>query len=322
MKYLLAVLLSLVLCVNTGNAATTIQVPNQFVVSQHWISLATYFDINANKQSIAALYRKIVKSRLLYDLLDANGDNLAETQAKFDTANANFYIYDTNEIFLGSAEEPLYVFFPTFTVYGKSRTNKLAVAKMNFWGTTFTLLDSTSDKEFAVMTRPLFRDTNDWNVKITNKTLFDRLGINPKVFLTVVALQGDREYWRRGNSTSQQNALIPCEQISTTNETILPSDISPNQFNALLEQINLIGAQQSLILATTPDPVAVESLANELEANYLSTLSPNDLQLTNMERFTGFTNYLLKLLASDRVPVSRKQLIWYLLKLRLEAGLI
>ena len=95
----------------------------------------------------------------------------------------------------------LFAFFPTFDIYGQDGYTKLAKASMNFSGTTFTIYDPVTEREMATLYRP-FGVKNDWTFNITNRALFNQKGIDSRVLMTVIAFQGDREYWESNNQNS------------------------------------------------------------------------------------------------------------------------
>ncbi|MFA6303812.1 MAG: hypothetical protein WC627_11880, partial [Legionella sp.] len=192
MHKVLTIVCSLILCAQSSFARQTITVPDQFVVEQHWVSVATSFAIESEKTILGNLYRRFFSLQIVYELFDDNFNRLALTKGVFFNETAHFEVFEKNGIFIGYIREPMFVFFPSFEVFGKNKRIRLAKAVMNFWGTTFTILDPATEREMAKMTRPFVRNNNNWTVTITNRTLFDRRAFDSNVLITAIAMQGDR----------------------------------------------------------------------------------------------------------------------------------
>ena len=237
MNQLIALVLSVFLCINSSFALSNEDIPDEFSITEHWISLTTSFDIETKTEKLGTLYRKFFSLLLTYELFDPLNHKLATAKSKFFSLTAHFDVYDNNNILIGIAEERLFAFFPTFDIYAKNATTKLARAKMNFWGTTFTIYDTVTDNEIATMHRSFFRFKNDWDFKITNKELFSQRSIDPRVLMTVIAFQGDREYWERDRNNNS----------STASKTVINSSTAlTQQLNVLLKKIDVISKQEQL----------------------------------------------------------------------------
>lgn len=316
MKYIIATLFSLFLGINSSFALSNNDVPDEFNVTEHWISLTTSFDIETKTQKLGTLYRKFFSLLLTYEFFDPNDIKIATARAKFFSLTAHFDVYDNQDSLLGVAEERLFAFFPTFDIYAKDGSTKLAKARMNFLGTTFTISDPSTDQEIATMHRSFFRLKNDWGFKITNRPLFLQKNIDPRVLMTVIAFQGDREYWEQNQSIKgvSNNAAL--------NSSGEASDVTNQHVRVFLEKINAFTKQKGLINIQIPDQTILEITANELENNYKSTMASDETTQTNQESFNGFIDYCLSQVQSNNVSDSKKKAILYLLKMRLEAGLV
>jgi hypothetical protein len=307
--------LAILLLCGTLFAAPPTEVPNKFYVTQHWISYTTSFDIETKTQKLGTLYRRVLSLLLTYDFYDNFNKQLAYARARFFSLTAKFDVYDMNENLLGTAEEELFAFFPSFTMYADDATTKLAYASMNFWGTTFTIYDPETDKEMAQMTRSFFRVKNDWAIEITDERLFARKHIDTRLLMTVLAFQGDREYWeeqRRNDPNNQlhnRNALS--KEINQAADAIKPLT------QKILTQLHQVAQEQNLDLNETPDQALLESMAKKLQAHYNSWHAELVRNATTQEKLADFADYCFAQVKLNDISVSQKQAILVLLKMRL-----
>jgi len=306
-------LLSLLLFISSNTVRANDEVPNEFSITEHWISLTTSFDIETKTHKLGTLYRKFFSFLLTYEFFDPFDNKMATARSKFFSFTAHFDIYDRNERLLGVAEEKIFTFFPAFDIYASDASTKLARASMNFWGTTFTIYDPVTNLEMAIMHRSFFRLKNDWRITITNRELFERKHIDFRVLMTVLAFQGDRESWekdRRDNDSRRRSLASSTEAASV---------VSNDEVKVLLEKIAASGKQSGLDHVQKPDPKTLEQIAIELESNY-NMQANNDGEQTSQERLSSFVDYCLNLIESNDISDAKKKAILYLLKMRLEGN--
>lgn len=315
MKKIFAVLFSLFLLINSNSLYADNEVPNEFYITEHWISLTTSFDIETKTHKLGTLYRKFFSFLLTYEFFDPFDNQIATARSKFFSYTAHFDIYDRNERFLGYAEERIFTFFPTFDIFGRDGSTKLARAAMNFWGTTFTIYDPVTDLEMATMHRPFFRVKNNWTISITDRALFERKNIDFRVLMIVLAFQGDRENWEK----DQNNSLNKKRELTHSNNAALI--VSDSQITALKSRIATVSQQSGLDNVQKPDETTLEQIAIELEKDYNNTQANTDATTqTAQERLSSFIDYSLHLIDSTDMPAAKKKAIVYLLKMRLEGG--
>ncbi|MBI2784911.1 MAG: hypothetical protein HYX60_00810, partial [Legionella longbeachae] len=147
MKNAIAILFSLLISINSSFAMTNTEIPDEFYINEHWISLTTSYDIETKTQKLGTLYRKFFSLLLTYEFFDPFDNKIAYARSKFFSLTAHFDVYDNNDNLLGAADEKLFAFFPSFDIWARDGYTKLAKANMNFWGTTFTIYDPATDKE-------------------------------------------------------------------------------------------------------------------------------------------------------------------------------
>jgi len=318
MKRTIAILLSLFICMSSTSAFAheiPSQIPDELSIREHWVSMTTSYDIETKTQKLGTLYRRFFSFLLTYDFYDPFENKIAYAKAKFFSFNAHFDVFGTNEEFLGAAEERLFAFFPTFDIYARDGYSKLAKASMNFWGTTFTIYDPVTDREMAHMSRPFFRIKNDWTFHVTDRMLFDQKGIDPRVLLTVLAFQGDREYWERERRDDDYNL----RGATNSTDTAATSDVSPAQLNTQIEKIDAVSKQEGLDDNKAPDEKTVAAVAKELETEYNNTQSTDNSVQNSQEKISEFTDYCLQQAQSNTISNEKKQAILFLLKARLES---
>ena len=214
-------------------------------------------------------------------------------------------------------KEKIFTFFPTFDIYGSDASTKLARANMNFWGTTFTIYDPRTDQEMATMHRSFLRFKNDWSISITNRLLFNQANIDPRLMMTVIAFQGDRETWKKMEEDRDRDRKKNLK--SAANLSDQASDVTPYQLNLFLEKIAATSRQEGLDSVKEPSPSSLEPIAKELENNYKSRQVKDDSMETSQEQISHFTDYCLNLVQSDDIPDTKKKAILSLLKMRLES---
>ena len=300
-------MLSSFLLLNSPNIYANDNLDDEIYITQHWLSLTTSYEIETKTKKLGTLYRKFFSFLLTYEFYDTFDKKIAIAQSKFFSFNAHFDIYDDKKNILGSADEKLFAFFPTFTIYDKNQVSKLAYAKMNFWGTTFYIYDPATDKEMAQMYRPFFRVKNDWTFKVTDKNTFENKNINNRVLMTVIAFQGDREYWE----SQKSNSSYRLKSNNIQNNAMDSVDVA-------LHKIDLISNQFGIKTINNPESVPLEKVATKLQQDYLKQASASSSSsLSATEQVSAFTEFCLQQVQSDSTDKPTKQAIIYLLKLRL-----
>ena len=301
---LAAILFSILLCVNSSFALSIYDMPDEFDITQRWVSFTSTYDIETETQKMGTLYRKFFSFLLTYEFLDPYNNKLATAQSRFFSLTATFDIYDNDNRFLGMAEEKLFSFFPTFDIYGSDAITKLAKAKLNFWGTNFSIYDPVTNEEMASLHRSFFRLKNNWTFSVINRPLLTSKNINPKVLLTVIAFQGDREFWMSQIRRLYSNSADKKTQLATSKHN-----------RTMLDKINKLYQAAGFTDTDAPDANLLEKTADELEINYTDP-SGSFAKQTNVDKANAFTDYCLNIAQANGIPDSKKKAILYLLKMR------
>lgn len=292
-------------------ALTIDELPNEMYLSQHWVSYTTSFDIETKTQKIGTLYRRFFSLLMSYDFYNNSNQLLTTAQARFFSVGAHFDVYDAQKNLLGWVEEKIFTFFPTFTIYSPQYT-KLASAEMNFWGTTFTIYDPQDRTVMATMWRSFFRIKNDWTIDIKNRSRLKEKNIDPSLLMTVLAFQGDREYWQQqqNNNTNQHTQVRASAQPSKMPS--MPVQQEAKQLQQLQDKIKTIIHDKNLEQVALMDETQLENLANKLETDYQAQAS-----LTPTDNIDDFVDFCLQAVESDQTTVEEKRAILYLLQLRI-----
>lgn len=145
------------------------------------------------------------------------------------------------------------------------------------------------------MSRPFFRLKNDWTISVTNRELLENKNIDPRVLMTVLAVQGEIEEWQRdAHQTNQMQATAPVQ---------MPQQASINFENSLNTD--------------TPDDNTLEALADELSQEF-NEKYPSFVEESNEEQIHHFIDYCMELINAAEQPDTKKQAIIALLNLRLK----
>lgn len=308
MKYFFSIIFSVILSLQSNYTFANEKIPDELYIKQHWISYTTSYDIETRTRKIGSLYRKLFSFLLTYEFFDSLDNKLAIAKSKFFSYTAYFDIYDVDDNKLGAAREKFWSFYPTFDIYAADSLTKLATAKMNFWGTTFNIYDPLTRKKMAEMRRPFFRMKNDWNFRITNEELFNKKDIDSRVLLTVIAFQGDSEYWKSIENKHSVTSIAPLG--SETQNTI----------DKLLQKINSFHQTDELRGLKEPELSTLNSVANEIDEQYQKLNIDESFVTNSNEEMTFFVSFCLKLLESDQLNPMKKKAILILLKNRLHTN--
>ena len=302
MKRIVISLLFLLLAVNSNSAQLNSSFPNEISVREHWISLTKSYDIETNTHKLGTLYRRFFSLLLTYDFYDPNNVNTLSAKARFFSFGAHLDLYDPSGMIVGSVEEKIFTFFPTFEIYARDLSTKLARAEMNFWGTKFYIYDPATNREMAIMSRPFFRLKNDWTIHVTDSALLEQKNIDPRVLMTVLAVQGEIEEWQKDHRDDNYLKAAKAPKAKTV-------DKASQALSTL--------AQDSSATTEKPSQEQLEALANELDQDF-NTANPSMTEQSNEERIQAFTAYCENLIHSPGLPLEKKNAITTLLNLRLQ----
>lgn len=184
--------------------ASPLAMPDEFFVTERWVSLTTGFDIETNQYRVGTVFRKFWSLLPTYEFYDQKENLISVAKMRWMTFGAIFDVVEaTTELPIGSVEEEVLTWYPTFRIYSP-KGEKLAVAEMNFWGTTYEVSDPVTSKVMATLKRSFFRFKDDWKATIVDRPLFDAKGIDPRLFITLMAFQTDADNWKKTHDVNME----------------------------------------------------------------------------------------------------------------------
>ncbi|MCX7090068.1 MAG: hypothetical protein NTU48_01260 [Legionellales bacterium] len=235
-------------------------------LAEHYISLTSTFDISTDDRKLGTVYRRLLSLTASYDFYDFKNQPIASAESHFFSFGAHLDVYDENKALLGTVEEQLLNWFPSFDIYSPDGM-RLSRAKMNFWGTTFTLYDGNSDRVLAEMSRPFFRFRNYWTIQIKNMSRVKERNIDSRLLLTVLAAQGDLEYQRERvrdllDNLNKKDDNKYNRHLTTANETQANVQALHNKFSDFLKK------EAELSDIALPDDKQLDALATQLDQDF------------------------------------------------------
>lgn len=252
-------LLSL-LCLLLIKPAYAFDLENKMYLAEHYVSYTTSFDVSTDERKLGTLYRRVLSLNTVYDFYDIHNQIISTAKSHFFSYGAHLDIFAANNELLGTVEEKIFTWFPTFEIFSPEGL-RLANAKMNFWGTTFTLYDGRSERVLAVMSRDFFRLRNYWTIEIKDMDRLVERHIDSRLLLTVLAVQGDIEYLENyhlpfniGNGSRRLSmADTAKESIAKVNHKIRNKYADFLKKEAELNNVDLPNTEQLDKLATQLD---------------------------------------------------------------------
>lgn len=193
-----------VLSVLFSTQAFALHLPNEFSVTERWLSWTTTFDAETNQQKFGTINRKLLSWSPQYHLKDANDVLLAKGTMRFWDLLAFFDVTDADGTALGTLEQKLTSFWPTFEIVSPSGL-KRAKAELNFWGTCYTLSDVVDGHTLATMRHPFFGLDNTWTVNILDPDALNENNLHPHMLLMMIAYQVDRGYREKSHRRHERN---------------------------------------------------------------------------------------------------------------------
>lgn len=176
--------------------AAPILLSNEFQINERFFALTSTFDLQDKTEIFGSVSKEFFSLNTIYHFNDPSGQPIAQAQSQYFTWGTTIDIHAASGEKLGWIEEQLLSWFSPskFKVYD-SANNLVANARMNFWGTTFTVTDpSDMDKEIALISRPWFQFfKNVWTVKILDPEKIALGRIDPRLLVMAAVYRTDGE---------------------------------------------------------------------------------------------------------------------------------
>lgn len=266
--------------------------PEEFTVTERWFSWTSTFDIETKMQKLGILKRRFFSLVTQYDFYDVYENLLSTARARFFSFGAEFDVKTADDKTIGMVEERIFVWFPTFRIYSH-HGHILATARMNFWGTKYTVTSPYDENHvIAVMSRPFFSFRDTWTIKVLDRGYFEEKEIHPLLFMTIAAFQTDLDNWKRQaraaaaansfedndtRSVSKQEEQKLFKQVKTFSNQVA-------QLKAILEEIK---DQIPQIEPSEEDIAAVaESIDSLLKKENFETIKTTILELMTGKELT------------------------------------
>jgi uncharacterized protein YxjI len=282
-------------CLFTRAEATFLEeFPREFFVKQHWLSWTTTFDIETAQMKLGTVHRKFLSlSPVRYDY---NEILQASATMRWLSWGATFDVFDANNGPIGTVEQRIFTFFPTFEIHSP-QGYILAIATMNFWGTTYTIRDPVTQEPFATLWRPFFRFKDDWTVILTNPDLYLQKQIDPRLFILVTAFQTDKDAW-----AAERNRVIQ-DNLDIFNEEALAGPIARESLKprrVFRKQLEGYRSKIGALVATEAELASADQKVTE-KLQRVDAIPKNDL-----DRFVKGFAVIQPLLESEEVTVAEK----------------
>lgn len=293
MKYFIVLTFLLCACFIKTEAALE-QIPRQFYVKQHWLSWTTSFDIESDDLKLGTVHRKFFSlSPVKYEFYDTQENLQAAATMRWFSWGATFDIADSYGGMLGSVEQRVFAFFPTFEILSPVG-HLMAIAKMNFWGTTYTISDPVTKQKMATLSRSFFRLKDNWTFTLTDPEAFYQHQIDPRLFVLVMAFQTDRDAWAAEARRRKDDQVI-------LNSYSFVGDSQPDeQLLTLKADLKACREQLEIVKPTEEDAARVDEIVSE-------ALSADESACTNhAERLSKGLATLKPLFESDALTLGEK----------------
>ncbi len=168
------------------------RLPEEFTVTERFLSLPATFDIETDLEPFAVATKKIFSAATSFDLKDLEGRLLATSESRLLSWITIAHVADPDGQKIGLLEEEYFKIIPwaEYRIFDADDTLK-AVAKMNLWGTVFKIYHPDDPTHlYATISRPLIRIYRDcWKVKILDYTIFEQRIIDPRLLVMLAVYQ-------------------------------------------------------------------------------------------------------------------------------------
>jgi hypothetical protein len=300
---------ALLLCslLSQGSASLPNETPRQFYVKQHWLSFTTTFDIETDQLKLGTVHRKFFSlSPVKYEFYDYESNLQASASMRWLSWGATFDIADAAGGTIGTVEQRLFSFFPTFEILSPVG-HVLAIAKMNFWGTSYTLSDPVTRQPMALLSRPFFRLKDNWTVTLTNPELYHQKQIDPRLFILVMAFQTDRDAW-----TAQRRLLE--EQNRQRSQFSMIGSLD----NAEIDRLESLKEQLSICRKKVDPCTPTEEEAELVDQRFqLLGFMDDETGSSELDRVAAAFTLLSPLLDNDSLSLGEKSALLKLFETRL-----
>ncbi len=260
--------------------AETVQLDNEFQINERSFALTSMFDLQSNAEIFGKVSKKFFSLNTAYTFEDPFGEPIAKGESQFFTWGTTVNIHAANGDKLGWIEEQMSTwFFPSkYRIYdGANRL--VANARMNFWGTAFTMTDpNNNDKEIALMWRPWFQFfKNSWTVQILDPERISASQIDPRLLVMAAIYRTDSEN-RAANYRSTQKGLdwYLDQNVNRTRVAFLDDEVD-EEMDEVEDRIQTLAAELDKYAFPEPEENSLtRELLDKVEAKMRLTLKKSE----------------------------------------------
>jgi len=320
---------TLMVTLSLVSSAFAFDLEKKMFLNQHVLSYTTSYEVSSQDKRLGTIYRRFFSLNTKYDFYDTKKQLISSAHSRFFTFGAHFDIYDDTETnILGTVEEKIFSFFPTFDLYAKDGT-RLGQAKMNFWGTNFTLYgDMGNTHVLAIMSRSFWRWKHDWAIDVKDMAHLKAKNIDPRFLMTVLAIQGDQEDLarRRQQEAARKRREEDYKQRQEEVHRYRQNHDYHNLQSRQLAQVSPLAQsmqtkikdfiqQEESIPATTMDEESLDALSRRLDAGYQHLYATSSL--SSEAETEQFVDYCLNEARAPGTTLETKKAILDLLQKRI-----
>lgn len=298
------------------NAETINHIPCKFFVKQHWLSFTNTFDIESKDRKFGTIHRKLFSLMPQYLFYDLDDQVQAKAKMRFFSLGATFDIYDAWDVPLGKVDERLLTFFSTFDLY-RADGYPIAKAKLNFWGTKYTISDPQTNEVIAFLWRNFFRLKDDWTVDIINPSLLVEKKIDLRMFILVMAFQTDRDYWESTRKCGHKKGLKASLLNAEDSSEYLAAQF---KLEKLRESLHIYEEQLKGIEPSEEDIKSLDKMTEDLLAHFESEcheLDQMSSELIKMQLCIKGFDLFIPLLESEDLTQGQKSALLYFMDQKL-----
>ncbi len=308
------IFISIFLFLSSISYLKALDIPLQFFVKQHWFSLTNTFDVESKDKKYGTIHRKLFSWMPQYLFYDVNNQIQAVAKMRFFSLGATFDIYDAEERSIGKVDEKILTFFSTFKLY-RADGYYAARAKLNFWGTKYTVRDSETDEVIAFLWRRFFRLKDNWTVDIVNPSILIEKQIDPRMFILVMAFQTDRDYWEALRYQGNNSGTFPQILLSKNSGEVLALEKNLENYRLILETYR---EQMDDITPHEADLLNIEKIVeNHLaskECEIDQEINQNEpIEVVQAKALEKGVSVILPLMSSDDLTLNQKSALFFLL---------
>jgi hypothetical protein len=213
--------------------------PQKFSIIEKMFSWCTRFDVETESEKVGRVRKRLISlgSSFIFEGID--GVLLATTKSQYFSWGTIADVYDGTDKSIGWIEEQIPTWFSPsrYHIFGADK-RLAAIARMNFWGTKFTIKDPHDNyREVAIISRPWLRFfRNKWNVQILDPEATSNHRIDLRMLVMTAIYRSDTEHLNKRQTyfeTLQDNNSLFYDQSMrlAVNELLEELDYYLNEYH-------------------------------------------------------------------------------------------